>query len=96
MVKLLGRVRQALRLRHYSAKTEIVYVRWIRRFIRFHGNRHPTELGPEEVAGFLSSLAALTSAAVKSTAPHTIIWGEGANGSTKTATSWRRASPCSP
>lgn len=60
-MKLLGRVRQALRLRHYSAKTEIVYVRWIRRFIRFHGNRHPTELGPEEVAGFLSSLAASAS-----------------------------------
>jgi site-specific recombinase XerD len=36
-------------------------VRWIRRFIRFHGNRHPAELGPEEVAAFLSSLAASAS-----------------------------------
>jgi integron integrase len=60
-VKLLDRLRQALRLRHYSAKTELVYVRWIRRFIRYHGKRHPAELGPEEVAAFLSSLAASAS-----------------------------------
>jgi integron integrase len=57
-VKLLARVRQALGLRHYSARTELVYVRWIRRFIRFHGNRHPAELGADDVATFLSSLAA--------------------------------------
>lgn len=60
-MKLLDRLRQALRLRHYSAKTELVYVRWIRRFIRYHGKRHPAELGPEEVAAFLSSLAASAS-----------------------------------
>ena len=60
-MKLLARVRQALRLRHYSARTELAYVRWIRRFIRFHGNRHPAELGPEEIAAFLTSLAASAS-----------------------------------
>ncbi len=60
-MKLLARVRQALRLRHYSARTELAYVRWIRRFIRFHGNRHPAELGPEDVASFLASLAASAS-----------------------------------
>lgn len=60
-VKLLVRVRQALRLRHYSARTELAYVRWIRRFIRFHGNRHPAELGADAVASFLSSLAASAS-----------------------------------
>ena len=60
-MKLLDRLRQALRLRHYSAKTELVYVRWIRRFIRYHGKRHPAELGPEEVAAFLTSLAASAS-----------------------------------
>lgn len=56
-MKLLARVRQALRLRHYSTRTELAYVGWIRRFIRFHGNRHPAELGPDDVASFLSSLA---------------------------------------
>jgi len=60
-VKLLARLRQALRLRHYSARTELAYVRWVRRFIRFHGNRHPAELSPEDVAAFLSSLAASAS-----------------------------------
>jgi integron integrase len=60
-VKLLARVRQALRLRHYSARTELAYVRWIRKFIGFHGNRHPAELGPDDVASFLSSLAASAS-----------------------------------
>jgi site-specific recombinase XerD len=54
----MERVRQALRLRHYSARTELAYVRWIRRFIRFHCNRHPAELRADDVASFLSSLAA--------------------------------------
>lgn len=48
-------------MRHFSPRTELAYVRWIRRFIRFHGNRHPAELGPQEVAAFLSSLAASAS-----------------------------------
>ena len=48
-------------MRHFSPRTEVAYVRWIRRFIRFHGNRHPAELGPQEVAAFLSSLAASAS-----------------------------------
>ena len=44
-MKLLARVRQALRLRHYSRRTEQVYVGWTRRFIRFSGMRHPADLG---------------------------------------------------
>jgi integron integrase len=60
-VKLLARLRQALRLRHYSPRTEQVYVRWVRRFIRFHQDRHPAELGPDDVALFLSQLAASAS-----------------------------------
>ena len=56
-MKLLTRLRQALRLRHYSPRTELVYVQWVRRFIRFHGNRHPADLGPDDVAAFLTSLA---------------------------------------
>ena len=46
-----------MRTRHYSPRTERTYVAWIRRFIRFHGTRHPRELGEPEVAAFLSTLA---------------------------------------
>ena len=56
--KLLDRVREAIRLRHYSRRTEHAYVAWIRRFIVFHGKRHPQELGEREVTAFLSGLAA--------------------------------------
>lgn len=55
--KLLDRVRQAIRLRHYSRRTEQAYIGWIRRFIVFHGKRHPRELGEREVTAFLSRLA---------------------------------------
>ena len=55
--RLLDRVRAAIRLRHLSRRTEKAYVGWIRRFILFHGKRHPIELGPAEVTAFLSSLA---------------------------------------
>lgn len=55
--KLLDRVREAIRTRHYSYKTEEAYVGWIRRFILFHNTRHPLEMGEAEVAQFLSSLA---------------------------------------
>jgi hypothetical protein len=50
-------VRQKIRLKHYSIRTEHAYVEWIRRFILFHGRRHPRELGPEQVEAFLSHLA---------------------------------------
>jgi integron integrase len=55
--RLLDRVREANRLRHGSRSTEKSYVAWIRRFIVFHGKRHPAEMGAAEVAQFLSSLA---------------------------------------
>jgi len=55
--RLLDRVREANRLRHGSRSTEKSYVGWIRRFILFHGKRHPAEMGAVEVAQFLSSLA---------------------------------------
>lgn len=55
--KLLDQVRRAIRVRHYSRRTEKTYVGWIRRYVRFHGTRHPGELGAEEVSTFLSSLA---------------------------------------
>ena len=50
-------MRAALRARHYSRLTEEAYVAWIKRFIFFHGTRHPAELGAVEVTGFLTSLA---------------------------------------
>ena len=55
--RLLDRVRDALRLRHYSRRTERAYVAWIRRYVLFHGKRHPAEMGAEEVSRFLSALA---------------------------------------
>jgi integron integrase len=54
--RLLDQVRQAIRVRHYSYRTEQQYVAWIRRYIRFHGTRHPRELGGEEVSEFLTHL----------------------------------------
>ena len=55
--RLLDRVREALRTRHYSRRTEEAYVAWIRRYIFFHGKRHPAELGGPEVTRYLTSLA---------------------------------------
>ena len=43
--KLLDQVRQAIRSRHYSLRTEEAYIAWIKRFIFFHGKRHPVEMG---------------------------------------------------
>lgn len=56
--RLLDEVREACRVRHYSYRTEQQYVAWIRRFILFHGKRHPRELGGEAVEQFLTHLAA--------------------------------------
>ena len=55
--KLLDRMRAEIRLRHYSIRTEAAYVDWARRFILFHGKRHPKDMGAEEVRDFLSHLA---------------------------------------
>lgn len=55
--KLLDRVRDAIRVRHYSRRTETAYVGWIVRYIRFHDLRHPSEMGADEVTAFLSHLA---------------------------------------
>ena len=54
---LLTRLRQALRVRHYSPRTVTAYVGWVKRYVRFHGTRNPTEMGADEVARFLSHLA---------------------------------------
>lgn len=55
--KLLDLLRDRLRLKHYSIRTETQYVQWVRRFILFHGKRHPQEMGAKEVEAFLTHLA---------------------------------------
>lgn len=55
--RLLDQVRAAARVHHLSLRTEQAYVGWVRRYVRFHGLRHPAELGAEEVGAFLSHLA---------------------------------------
>ena len=55
--KLMDQVRDALRLKHYSLRTERSYCDWIERFIRFHHMRHPKEMGEAEVSSFLTQLA---------------------------------------
>jgi integron integrase len=55
--RLLHQVRQAIRSRHYSPRTEEAYVHWIRRYIFFHEVRHPAEMGRPELNAFLSHLA---------------------------------------
>jgi site-specific recombinase XerD len=55
--RLVDRLREAIRSRHYSRRTEKAYWYWIRYFIFFHGKRHPAEMGAAEVTGFLSWLA---------------------------------------
>src|SRR5919202_1449561 len=57
MSQLLDRVREAVRTRHYSIRTEESYIRWIREFILFFDKRHPSELGAKEVRAFVSHLA---------------------------------------
>ena len=55
--KLLDQVRDKIRVKHYSIRTETQYLQWIKRFIFFHGKQHPRDLGAGEVEAFLSHLA---------------------------------------
>jgi integron integrase len=57
MPKLLDQVRNAIRVRHFSIRTEQAYLRWIKQFILFHHKRHPSDMGQLEVNAFLSHLA---------------------------------------
>ena len=56
---LISRVREAIRLRHYSLRTERSYCDWIRRYVRHRGMRHPSQMGAEHVTSFLSALASV-------------------------------------
>ena len=55
--RLLDQVREQIRLKHYSIRTECVYCEWVKRYVRFHQYRHPVEMGAPEVEAFLSDLA---------------------------------------
>src|SRR3954469_19128453 len=55
--RLLDRVREVTRTLHYSIRTEAAYVQWVRRFVLFHGKRHPLAMGEAEVQAFLTHLA---------------------------------------
>jgi len=55
--KLFDQIRDRLRLKHYSLRTEQAYVQWAKRYIFFHAKRHPTEMGKPEIEAFLTSLA---------------------------------------
>jgi integron integrase len=55
--KLLDQVRDIIRLKHYSYRTEETYVQWIRRYILFHNKRHPKDMGVPEIEAFLTHLA---------------------------------------
>ncbi len=56
-MRLMARVRLELRTRHYSPRTEETYTYWIRRYLHFHGMRHPAQMGEPEIRAFLSFLA---------------------------------------
>ena len=55
--KLLDQVREAIRTKHYSYRTEQTYVEWIKRFILFHQKRHPKDMGVDEVQAYITYLA---------------------------------------
>src|SRR2546430_16163659 len=55
--RLEDQIRTAIRERHYSLRTEEAYVMWFKQFVRFHGLRHPKEMGREEVTAFLKHLS---------------------------------------
>ncbi len=57
MPKLLEQVREVLRMRHYSLRTEQAYVDWIKRYIFFHDKRHPNDMSEDEIRAFISDLA---------------------------------------
>ncbi|MBC8430836.1 MAG: phage integrase N-terminal SAM-like domain-containing protein [Desulfobacterales bacterium] len=55
--RLLDRVRDIIRLKHYSIRTEKSYISWMKRYIIYHNKRHPKEMGKQEIESFLTHLA---------------------------------------
>lgn len=59
VTRLLDQVRERIRYKHYSLRTEQAYVQWVRMFVKWHGFRHPRDMGQLEIEGFLALLARL-------------------------------------
>ena len=55
--RLLDQMRERIRMRHYSPRTEVAYVDWVRRFVLFHDKQHPVEMGKKHIEAFLNDLA---------------------------------------
>jgi integron integrase len=74
--RLLEQVRRGLRLRHYSKRTETAYCAWVRRFVLFHGRRHPSVMGEPEISAFLNHLATegRVSASTQNQALHALLF----------------------
>lgn len=74
--RLLEQMRAAIRTKHYSLATEKNYLQWAKRFILFHGKRHPGDMGAPEVEAFLSALATErnVSASTQNHALHAILF----------------------
>ncbi len=74
--RLLDRLREAIRVRHYSRRTEKAFVGWVRRFVLFHGKRDPRAMGKAEVSAFLSHLATegRVSASTQNQAPSAVLF----------------------
>ena len=74
--RLLEQVRRGLRVRHYSSRTEIAYCAWVRRFVVFHGRRHPSLMGEHEISAFLNQLATdgRVSASTQNQALHALLF----------------------
>jgi len=93
--RLLDRVREARRLRHYSQRTEGASVGWIRRYILFHGKRHPADMGADEVSRFLSCLTSTGRSAPRRRSRLADGWAGGGGGSAGAeAGGTSRAIPC--
>ena len=74
--KLLDRVREAIRTRHYSRRTEEAYAHWIRRYIVFHGKTHPSEMGDIDMHAVLGALHETGFAGPIRSDHGRMIWGE--------------------
>lgn len=74
--RLMDRVRESLRLHRYALSTERTYCHWIKRFIYFHGKRHPSEMGAAEVEAFLTHLATAenVAASTQNQAMHSVLY----------------------
>ena len=88
--RLIDRVRQTIRARHYSLRTEKAYIGWIRRFIFFYDKQHPANLGTPEVVRFLEHLATVqhVAASTQNQAFSALLF-------LYMARSWRRSLPAS-